>query len=95
MSNKYKVAHLLEQGVNIIIVPLESSFGSKTSSQQNEIIQSLEICASSARLAGGVVPVWLSGSSMNFIAPPNQHAFFKSISWDFVMQNINKELTCG
>ncbi len=95
MSNKYKVAHLLEQGVNIIIVPLDSSFGSKTSSQQEEIIESLQICASSAGLAGGVVPVWQSGSRMNFIAPKNQHAFFKSISWNFIMQNINKELTCG
>jgi hypothetical protein len=95
VSNRFKVAHIKEQGVNLIIVPLDSSFDHKPESDQHETIEALQVCATSAGLAGGVVPVWRSGNSMKFIAPPKWHAFFKSIHWDFVMVNINKELTCG
>jgi len=92
---KFKIAHIREQGIDLIIVPLESSFGNKTQREQSEIIASLQVCASSAGLAGTVVPVWREGNSHKFIAPPNWHPFFKSLGWNQIMANINKELTCG
>ena len=95
MSHKFKVAHIHEQGNDMVIIPLESSFGNQTHTGQTETIAALQACASSAGLAGTVVPVWMSGRSMNFIAPAQWHPFFRSISWNFVMANINKELTCG
>lgn len=92
----YDVAHIRQSGVNLSIVPLTSSFGSKSSSDQRKAISQLQLCASSAGLAGTVVPVWDSGSGrMSFIAPNNWHSFFKSINLQFVGANINKRLSCG
>lgn len=91
----FKIAHIRQQGVDLIVVPLEPSFGHKSDHEQSEIIASLQVCATSAGLAGKVVPVWREGSGHRFIAPPNWHPFFKSFGWNDVMGNINKELTCG
>ncbi len=91
---EYQVAHIREQGVDLIIIPLNWSFGSKSLSEQKEIIAALQMCAKSAGLAGTVVPVWQSGSHVQFIAPQNWHLFFKSISYEFVLNNINRKLIC-
>lgn len=91
----YKIAHLREQGQDMIIVPLDSSFDYKTQSEQNEIVSALQWCARSAGLAGTVVPVWRSGSSQRFIAPQNWHPFFRSLSYSTIIANLNKELTCS
>jgi len=91
----FKIAHIREQGVDLIIAPLDSTFGSKSKNDQNEIIASLQACASSAGLAGTIVPVWLEGSGHRFIAPDKWHPFFKSFSWNQILSNINKELTCN
>lgn len=92
---RYKVAHLREQGQDMIIVPLEQAFGRMSENEQSDIIDELQICARSAGLAGQVVPVWRAGSSHQFIAPPNWHSFFKSLGWNMIMANLNKELTCN
>jgi len=94
--NSFDVAHIYEQGGNLIIIPLESSFGAKGSTEQKKIIAKLQSCAASANLAGIVVPVWETGiGSMSFIAPMQWHSFFSSIDLTFIAQNINKNLTCG
>ena len=93
---KYKVAHIREQGIDLIVAPLDSSFNSRTSQDQQDFIAMLQACATSAGLAGVVVPIWMSGSSVKFIAPPNWHPFFKSPGiYQRVIASINKELTCG
>lgn len=74
--SKYKIAHVKEQGQQMIIIPLDSSFHHKTSDEQSGIKNALQSCASSAGLAGTVVPVWLHGGSMYFIAPQPWHPFF-------------------
>lgn len=91
----YKIAHLREQGQDMIIVPLDDSFEHKTSQQQQQIIASLQACARSAGLAGTVVPVWRIGSRHNFIAPQQWHHFFRSLSWSTIIAHLNKTLTCG
>ncbi len=88
----FDVAHIREQGVDVIIVPLDSSFGSKSQSDQNAAIAELQARATSAGLAGTVVPVWDSGGRMAFIAPPNWHPFFQSINLAHVFANINRKL---
>ncbi|MFV8869116.1 hypothetical protein [Serratia fonticola] len=95
MSKKFKIAHIREQGVDLIITPLDSSFNTKTLHQQRDFIDWLQLNAQSAGLAGTVVPVWKVGNSMKFIAPQSYHPFFKSISWNNIISNINKELTCS
>lgn len=90
---RFEVAHIREQGVDLIIIPLDDGFGRKTSSEQNQIILELQIRARAAGMAGTVVPVWDSGGArMAFIAPPKWHPFFTSLSLALVAENINKEL---
>lgn len=92
----FDVAHIREQGQDIIIVLVDRSFGNKSQSEQNQITGKLQMCARSAGLAGTVVPVWDSGRGrMGFLAPQPWHPFFKGLSLSFVAANINRRLTCG
>jgi hypothetical protein len=89
----FQVAHVRQQGVDLIIVPLESSFGNRTPEDQRQIILELQTRSQTAGLAGTVVPVWdTGGGRMAFIAPQQWHPFFKSLSLQGVFANINKNL---
>lgn len=91
---RLKIAHMRQQGQNMVIVPLESDFGHKTESDQQGAIRELQLRARSAGLAGQVVPVWENDSGrMAFIAPPPWHPFFKSLDLSTVWANLNKELS--
>lgn len=93
---RFEVAHIQQQNVHLIIIPLDPSFGRKTTSDQNQTTGDLQVCASAAGLAGTVVPVWdAGGGRMAFLAPSNWRSFFQSIDLNFVARNINRELTCG
>lgn len=93
---KYDVAYIKEQGVDLIIIPLQSSFANKSVSVQQETQTYLQACANSAGLAGTVVPVWdASGGRMGFFAPQNWHSYFNNIDMAFVAANINRKLTCS
>jgi hypothetical protein len=89
----FRIAHMRQQGQDMVIVPLESSFGNKTSDDKNSIIAELQAHARGARLAGTIVPVWESRGRMSFIAPRPWHPFFQSLSMLDVERNINKELS--
>ena len=89
---KYKIAHLCEQGQDMIIVPLENNFHHATGADQQNTIDYLQACSIDAGLAGKIVPVWLHGGRVYFITP--WHPFFKSLSWDSILYNLNKELIC-
>lgn len=92
----FEVAHIREQGVDLIIIPLAHEFSLKSPQEQIEVTATLQTCASAAGLAGTVVPVWDSGGGrMAFLAPPNWHAFFKSINLQFVQLNINRKMYCS
>lgn len=89
---QYKVAHIKEQSVDLIIVPLESRFGNMSSQDQRTTVASLQAHASRARLGGTVVPVWDSGGGrMAFPAPHQWRGFFSSINLPWVWTNVNKE----
>ena len=53
---RFKVAHIREQGVDLIIIPLEETFDRKTENDKNAIISDLQIHASSAGLAVQLFP---------------------------------------
>jgi len=90
---RFDVAHIREQGIELIIIPLNNSFRFKNEAEQREIISELQLRASSAGLAGTVVPVWDNGGGrMAYIAPENWHQFFRSINLQFVEANINRQL---
>ena len=91
---KFEVAHIKEQGVDLIIIPIEDSFRLKSQKDQDAAIAELQVRASSAGLAGTVVPVWDGGSGrMAFRAPRGFHPFFESINLAVVATNINRELS--
>jgi hypothetical protein len=90
---RFKIAHVREQGVDMIIVPLDGSFEHKSSTDQQQTVLALQARARAAGLAGTVVPVWAqSGGRMRFIAPQRWHPFFQSLSLPFVYSAINREL---
>lgn len=90
---RFRVAHLHDQGQDMIIVPLESNFGSQPANDQQAAIADIQLHARGAGLAGTVVPVWDNGGGrMAFIAPRQWHPFFSSISLRFVAANINREI---
>ena len=89
-----KVAHVRQQGVDLIIAPLDQDFGFKTPQDQREIVGEIQRRAGSAGLAGTVVPVWESGGGrMSFIAPQPWHSFFRSLSLRSVWSNVNREIS--
>lgn len=90
----FQIAHIREQGVDMIIVIVDQHFGQRPPQEQSKIIESLQSCARAAGLAGTVVPVWREGNSHSFIAPNHWHTFLRSLSWKLIQQNINKKLTC-
>ena len=96
MSNvTYKVAHISEQGQDMIIIPVSNAINSMSSTKQNELKSSLQIFADDAGLAGVVCLVWTHGQHFHFLAPQPWHGFFSSINMQFITGNINRELTCS
>lgn len=91
---KFQIAHIHEQGQDLIIIPLEDRFALLTAEQQDDEVAILQRGATSAGLKGVVVPVWQSGGQMHFRAPQPWHPFFRSIDAAFIAANINRELTC-
>ena len=96
MSTTFQVAHVREQGQDIVIVLVSSSFGQKSASEQNEVQRSIQACARAAQLKGTVVPVWdAGGQRMGFLAPMPWQTYFRSLSLAVVSRSINRALTCG
>ena len=91
---EYDVAHIREQGVDLIIVPLKDRFGRLSAAEQHTAINELQRRAAAAGLAGKVIPIWPAGvGRMAFIAPRPYRPFFRSIDLRFVLRNVNRRLT--
>jgi hypothetical protein len=91
---RFEVAHIKEQGVNLLIVPLASTFGRLSSTEQNARTRQLQIRANAAGLAGTVVTVWDAGDSrMGFLAPTGYFPFLSGLSLSHVQQSLNKEIS--
>lgn len=92
MMATFKIAHINEHGVNVVVVFVDPAVAHKSTEEQNVIAASLQLCAQSANLAGNVAMVWPGG----FWAPRNQHAFFASPGGSYaqLQLRINKNLSC-
>ncbi len=87
------IAHIREQGVDLIIAPLASDFGLKAPATQRAVIAEIHLRSRGAGLAGTVVPVWDAGAGrMAFIAPQPWHPFFRPIDLEAVHASVNQEL---
>ncbi len=90
---EYKLAYIREQGVVLIIIPLDESFKYKSDQDKNAFSTFIQGKATNAGLKGTVVLVWPDGRNMGFLSPPNFQPFFKSINLQWVMGNLNKTLS--
>ena len=88
----FRIAHVKEQGVDLIIVEVDQSFPLKTPAEQQDITFSLQSCATAAGLDGTVVPVWKDGPRLGFHAPPNWRDFFRSLTTKWFVAHANREL---
>src|SRR5215469_481999 len=95
---RFEIAHVREMDhtghyVDIIIIPMESSFGDLPANVRQQQIAELQMRAHVADLAGIVCPVWQDSlGRMDFVAPPNWHLYFRSLSIDIVIASINRTL---
>jgi hypothetical protein len=91
----YYVAKICEQGENMILVAVDSSFQYKILSYQREIAVALHRCAAAAGLKGIVIPVWEDFfGSFCFLAPTTWHPFLRTIDMDYVLANYNDKISC-
>ena len=90
----FQVAHLQRDGQDVIIVPVDRSFGKRSPSEQARIQEAFQRSAAAADMAGVVVPVWEDAAGrMAFRAPPPWHDFFKSIDMVYVATALNRSLS--
>ena len=89
-----KVAHIREQGVDLVIVPLDPGFGRQSQAAQDDTIGGVQNRVRASGLAGTVVPVWDDGGGrMAFRAPRPWHPFFSGLSLHSVWSNVNREVS--
>jgi hypothetical protein len=91
---RFKLAHVKQQGADLLIVPLSPSFALKSAAEQNAMVGELRARAAAAGLAGTVVPVWdCPAGRMRFLAPKGLHPFFRRLDLDRVLKLVNRDLS--
>ena len=80
----------------MVIVFLEAELDRRTTEQQRrERHRAIQACASRAGLAGDVVAVWQDRyGRTKFIAPPQQHSFFRVVNYDQLYAQVNCTFNC-
>ena len=81
-------------GQDIVIVPVDRSFGKRSPAEQARIQEAFQRSAAGVEMRGVVVPVWEDASGrMAFRAPPPLHDFLKSIDMVYVATALNRTLS--
>lgn len=88
----FQIAHVREQGEDIIFILLDQSFARQTDESQAAQIAELQERANSAGLSGIVVPCWYEIHRWHFVGPPQWRALFESIPPGWVKQRLNHNL---
>jgi hypothetical protein len=90
----FQVAQLHQGGLDVIIVPVDRSFGKRSAAEQARIQEAFQRSAIAVEMRGVVVPVWEDASGrMAFRAPPPLHDFLKSIDMVYVATALNRTLS--
>ena len=94
MTKSFRVAHIHEQGQDIIIVPRDGLvMATLTNESLEEMRLAFQLVASEAELKGIVCLVWEVAQVFHFAAPLPWHPFFRSIDMSFVVAHLNRTLT--
>ena len=91
----FEVAHVRVQGVDVILIVVDSAFGHKSKSEQLEALNGFQLAAHQAGLRGGVSMVWNQGGRVASFGPRNWHRVLKNLTWPWIAANINRRLTIG
>jgi hypothetical protein len=90
----FQVAQLRHDGRDLIIVPVDRSFGKRSPTEQARIQEAFQRSAAAVDMPGVVVPVWEDSTGrMAFRAPPPWHDFLKSIDMIYVATALNRNLS--
>src|SRR2546423_7265305 len=92
----FQVAHLQHAGHDLIIVPVDPSFGKRPTTEQARIQEAFQRSAHASNIPGVVVPVWEDPPGkrgMAFRAPPTCQEFLKSIDMVYVATALNRTLS--
>ena len=89
----FKAAYVREQGVDLVIVAVDSSFGQLSEQDQVRQIEEMQAAANQAGVVGTVVPFWKIGDRTAFIAPARWHPFFSNVTWEDLRANLNIEVS--
>lgn len=90
-----KIAHIHQQGQDIIFIPVAQEFGQRSQEYRADAIKAISTAARNAGLSGTVVPVWPleeDEDKFSFIAPKQWHGFVRTLSWDWISKNLNREI---
>lgn len=89
----FKLAHIREQGQNMLLFPLDRSFGLKSEAEKSLIVQELEDRAHGAGLAGRAAAIWESGGRTYTLGPKPWAGLLRSISIRHVLASVNKSIS--
>ena len=88
----FDVAHVREQGQNVLLFPLNSGIHHKTDREKAEILAELEARANAAGLAGTAAIVWEFGRRTHTYGPRNWQGFLSSLTMTAVLQSVNQQI---
>lgn len=89
----YQVAHLNHEGRDVIIVPLDQSYGRQTPTEREFFRSECQKQVQAHGLSGTIVPVWdAGGDRMAVFAPTEWQAFFEPLTMKDVVRNLNRVL---
>jgi len=94
MSKKiYKIAHIREQGKDVILIPITNVNNELTNEKLNEIRRIFQTHAIQTKLSGDVCLVWEFNNKLCFLAPNQWKAFCTSLNMRIIKQYLNQEMT--
>ena len=87
-----KLAHVRQQGQDMILFPLAASFGQKTVADQRAALCEFERRAHAAGLRGHAAAVWDDGHRVRTLGPSHWRGFLSTIGVDWVLANVNRQI---
>jgi hypothetical protein len=91
---KYRVAQLTHEGENVILVPMDRSFGKSVQEHKEQELTKLQAAAESTGLNGIVVAIWDSAGSVGAFGPDKWKNFAESLKWTSLRTKMNRDLEC-
>jgi hypothetical protein len=94
MMPKYKVAQLSYEGENVILVPMDRSFGKRPQEQKDQELSKLQAAADATGLNGKLVIIWDAAGSVAAFGPDKLKGYAESLRWTSLRTKMNCDLDC-